>query len=90
MRRLDSSFPVGRFNCLGGWSSLVGDRLTPAVDDLLTSIGRKPVDRLSPSRARETLVQAISPIPHGAVLRILGRKRHESGRPVFCAARFLF
>jgi urease accessory protein len=86
--RLDSAFRLGRFDCLA-LVTLVGDRLAAHVDDLLARVGRQPVGRADAGGQQNPIVEAISPIPHGAVLRLLGESSESVGQYLRSALSFL-
>ena len=77
---LDSSLtqaplPLGRYNCVA-LVVVIGPILGDAVESLADSISQLPVER------RPSLVQSVSRIPHGIVLRIAGTTVEEVSRKI--------
>jgi urease accessory protein len=62
---LRSPYRLGRFHCLAVMV-LVGAEMQQACDGLLNEVSRQPTGRQC------SYVDAVSPIPHGAVFRVLG------------------
>lgn len=70
---LESPYRLGRFNCLA-LVVLLGEPLAEASRLLVEHVSGQPLGRGSP------IIDAASPIRHGAVLRILGETAEQVGR----------
>jgi urease accessory protein len=79
---LDSPFRLGRFHCLA-LIVLIGEQLKAAVEEQLACIAAKPV------QPRARLLDVASPVPQGAVLRVIGETTESVAQYVSQALGFL-
>ncbi len=70
---LDSPFRLGRFNCLAV-IVMIGERFDHVSREILAAVGSKPLKK-NPS-----LIEAVSPIRHGAIWKIVGMAPEQVGR----------